>query len=240
MIDTRALRAEQSALAGQIRVQDDIALSQPSVTQEHLNPAHSFQPQWIAGADVGFEQQGAITRAAIAVLSFPALQLVEYQIARIATVMPYIPGFLSFREHPALWAAWQQLEHRPQLLLVDGHGIAHPRRLGIASHFGLLVNIPTIGVAKKRLCGHFAPLDNERGALQPLQDGEEQLGWVWRSKAGCLPLFISPGHRISLASALYWTEQCTAGYRLPEPTRWADAIASRRPAFTRGLQQNDK
>lgn len=183
-----------------------------------------------------------MTRAAIAILRYPSLELVEYQISRVETSLPYIPGLLSFREYPALLAAWAQLQQRPDLVFVDGQGIAHPRRLGVASHFGLLVDVPTIGVAKSRLCGHFQPLESDNGAVQslaaqPLIDGDEQLGWVWRSKARCNPLFISPGHRVSVASALTWVQRCMAGYRLPEPTRWADAIASNRPQFQRWVRK---
>jgi deoxyribonuclease V len=147
--------------------------------------------------------------------------------------MPYIPGFLSFREYPALMAAWQMLEQKPDLLFVDGHGISHPRRLGVASHFGLLVDVPTIGVAKSRLCGRFDDLDAQPGSRQPLIDKGEQIGWVWRSKLRCNPLFVATGHRVSLDTALQWVENCTRGYRLPEPTRWADAVASNRTAFQR-------
>ena len=182
---------------------------------------------------MGFEQEGEITRAAMVLLTYPGLELVEYQVARVATTMPYIPGFLSFRETPALLAAWQQLSQKPDLLFVDGHGISHPRRLGVASHFGLMVDVPTIGVAKKRLCGKFEPLGAEPGALAPLIDKGDQLAWVWRSKARCNPLFISTGHRVGIDSALMWVERCMQGYRLPEPTRWADAVASRRPSFMR-------
>ncbi|HIF6263062.1 TPA: deoxyribonuclease V [Raoultella ornithinolytica] len=190
-------------------------------------------PRLIGGADVGFEQEGEVTRAAIVLLAYPSLELVEYQVARVATTIPYIPGFLSFRETPALLAAWQQLAQKPDLLFVDGHGISHPRRLGVASHFGLLVDVPTIGVAKKRLCGQFMLPGDEPGALAPLMDKNEQLAWVWRSKARCNPLFVSTGHRVALDSALTWVQRCIKGYRLPEPTRWADAVASRRPAFVR-------
>ncbi|CUW02324.1 Endonuclease V [Serratia grimesii] len=223
MIDTQILRAEQLQRASEVIRQDDFLVDPPA---------------FIAGADVGFELEGAVTRAAIAILRYPSLELVEYQVARVATTMPYIPGFLSFREYPALLAAWEQLHQKPDLVFVDGHGISHPRRLGVASHFGLLVNVPTIGVAKKRLCGKFAPLGVEAGSLSPLEDKGEQLGWVWRSKARCNPLFISTGHRVGADSALAWVQRCMAGYRLPEPTRWADAIASRRPAFQRWLQQH--
>ncbi|MGM3176290.1 deoxyribonuclease V [Dickeya lacustris] len=217
-MDLNALRAAQRENAALVVRHDDLPFVQPTL---------------IAGADVGFEQQGAITRAALTVLTYPSLQLVEYQIARIPTCMPYIPGLLSFREYPALLAAWAQLQHKPELLFVDGHGVSHPRRLGVASHFGLLVNVPTIGVAKRRLCGQFAPLASAVGSRQPLLDKDEQIGWVWRSKARCNPLFISGGHRISSDSALEWVMRCMNGYRLPEPTRWADAVASNRPAFQR-------
>ncbi|MGU3416504.1 deoxyribonuclease V [Enterobacteriaceae bacterium C34A] len=217
-MDLADLREQQRALASSV-IREDRFLVDP--------------PILIGGADVGFEEGGEVTRAAMVLLSWPELELVEYQIARIPTTMPYIPGFLSFREYPALLAAWEQLSRKPDLLFVDGHGISHPRRLGVASHFGLLVDVPTIGVAKKRLCGKFEPLSAEPGALAPLIDKQEQLGWVWRSKARCNPLFVATGHRVSQDSALAWVQRCTRGYRLPEPTRWADAVASGRPAFLR-------
>lgn len=174
-----------------------------------------------------------LQRAAMVILEYPSLKLIEYKVARIATIMPYIPGFLSFREYPALLAAWEMLEQKPDLLFVDGHGISHPRRLGVASHFGMLVDVPTIGVAKRRLCGRFEPLDDEPGSQQPLMDKGEKIGWVWRSKKRCNPLFVSTGHRVSIDTALEWVQKCMAGYRLPEPTRWADAVASERSAFLR-------
>lgn len=217
-MDLTDLREQQRTLASSV-IREDRFIQDP--------------PRLIGGADVGFEEGGEVTRAAMVLLTWPDLQLVEYQIARIPTTLPYIPGFLSFREYPALLAAWEKLSRKPDLLFVDGHGISHPRRLGVASHFGLLVDVPTIGVAKKRLCGKFEPLSAEPGALAPLMDKQEQLGWVWRSKARCNPLFIATGHRISAQSALSWVQQCTRGYRLPEPTRWADAVASGRPAFQR-------
>lgn len=217
-MDLAALREQQIELASKVIREDRYEQDQPTL---------------IAGADVGFEQEGKVTRAAIILLKYPSLEMVEYQVARIATTMPYIPGFLSFREYPALLAAWDLLTQKPDLLFVDGHGISHPRRLGVASHFGLLVDVPTIGVAKKRLCGKFDPLGDEPGEQQPLMDKDEQLGWVLRSKKRCNPLFISTGHRVSNHSALIWVQRCLAGYRLPEPTRWADAVASGRPAFAR-------
>lgn len=223
-MDLASLRTQQLELAASVIREDCL----------EKNP-----PELIAGADVGFEQGGEVTRAAMVLLKYPSLELVEYKVARIVTTMPYIPGFLSFREYPALLAAWEQLSQKPDLLFVDGHGISHPRRLGVASHFGLLVDVPTIGVAKKRLCGKFELIDTGVGAVAPLMDKNEQLAWVWRSKTRCNPLFVSTGHRVSLDSALMWVQRCMKGYRLPEPTRWADAAASRRPAFIR-WQENQR
>lgn len=177
-MDLASLRAQQIELASSVIREDRLDKDPPDL---------------IAGADVGFEQGGEVTRAAMVLLKYPSLELVEYKVARIATTMPYIPGFLSFREYPALLAAWEMLSQKPDLVFVDGHGISHPRRLGVASHFGLLVDVPTIGVAKKRLCGKFEPLSSEPGALAPLMDKGEQLAWVWRSKARCNPLFIATG-----------------------------------------------
>jgi len=221
-VDIQALRAEQIERAAQVVRHDDFEV---------------MPPRLIGGADVGFEEGGDVTRAALVLLEYPSMKLVAHTVARVATTMPYIPGFLSFREYPALLAAWQQLDQHPDLLFVDGHGISHPRRLGVASHFGLMVDVPTIGVAKRRLCGKFADLSEEPGARQPLMDKGEQLAWVWRSKKRCNPLFVSTGHRVSTDTALEWVERCMGGYRLPEPTRWADAVASRRPAFARWQQQ---
>ncbi|AUX95101.1 deoxyribonuclease V [Mixta gaviniae] len=217
-MDIQALRAEQLQRAAEVVRNDDFDV---------------MPPRLIGGADVGFEQDGEVTRAAMVILEYPSLKLVEYKVARIATIMPYIPGFLSFREYPALLAAWELLEQKPDLLFVDGHGISHPRRLGVASHFGMLVDVPTIGVAKRRLCGRFEPLGDEPGSQQPLMDKGEKIGWVWRSKKRCNPLFVSTGHRVSIDTALEWVQNCMAGYRLPEPTRWADAVASERSAFLR-------
>ena len=221
-MDIQALRAEQIERAAQVVRHDDFEV---------------MPPRLIGGADVGFEEGGDVTRAALVLLEYPSMKLVAHTVARVATTMPYIPGFLSFREYPALLTAWQQLDQHPDLLFVDGHGISHPRRLGVASHFGLMVDVPTIGVAKRRLCGKFADLSEEPGARQPLMDKGEQLAWVWRSKKRCNPLFVSTGHRVSTDTALEWVERCMGGYRLPEPTRWADAVASRRPAFVRWQQQ---
>ncbi len=182
----------------------------------------------MAGVDVGFEAQGRITRAAVALLDYPSLTLHEQAIARAPTRFPYVPGLLSFREVPAILAALAQLQTPPDLLLCDGQGIAHPRRLGIAAHLGLLCDLPSIGVAKSRLIGTYEPPGGERGDWSPLLDKGERVGAVLRTRAGVSPLFISPGHRIGLQSSIDWVMRCTTRYRLPETTRWAHRLASGR------------
>ena len=214
-INLEQLKLTQQQLAEQVNLTDDF---NSSITL-------------IGGTDVGFEDEGKTTRAAIVILTYPDFDVVEYHVARLKTEFPYIPGYLSFREYPALLSAWEQVEHKPDLLLVDGQGVAHSRRLGIASHLGLLLDMPTIGVAKKRLCGYYNPLPKVAGQVTPLTDKQQQIGWVLQSKNNCNPLFISSGHRISQASALNWVNLCLRGYRLPEPTRWADAVASNKPLF---------
>jgi len=180
----------------------------------------------VAGVDVGFEDQGRITRAAVAVLSYPDLQPVEQAIARLPTTFPYIPGLLSFREAPAVLAALAQLSALPEVLLVDGQGLAHPRRFGLACHLGVLTDLPAIGVGKTRLTGTYVEPGQERGAWSPLAHKGETIGAVLRSRSGVAPLFISIGHRISLPTALALTMACTRRYRLPETTRAAHRLAS--------------
>ena len=196
-------------------------LRQHIVTTDQLGVVET-----VAGVDAGFEQDGAITRAAVAVLSYPELELLATAIARRPTRFPYIPGLLSFREIPAVLDALAQLRITPDLLLCDGQGIAHPRRLGIASHLGLITAIPSIGVAKSRLWGTHGPVPAERGRWTPLRDGGEIIGAVLRTRAGVKPLFISPGHRVSLATALGYVMGCCTRYRLPETTRQAHRLAS--------------
>ena len=180
----------------------------------------------VAGTDVGFERGGRITRAAVAVLSFPALELVDYAIARQPTRFPYVPGLLSFREIPALLAALEQLRVAPEVILCDGQGIAHPRRFGIASHLGVYCGISTIGVAKSRLIGEHGQPMQRRGAWVPLRDAGETIGAVLRSKPHTLPVYVSIGHRVSLPLAVRIVMACTTTFRLPETTRWAHRLAS--------------
>ena len=191
------------------------------ITEDRLEPV-----QYVAGVDGGFEESGTITRAAVAVLGFPDLQLQEQAIARRPTTFPYVPGYLSFREIPAVLDALEKINITPDLILCDGQGIAHPRRFGIACHLGVLLDVPTIGVAKSLLIGKHADLPDERGAWQPLLHRGETIGAVLRTRTGVKPVYVSSGHRVSLTTAIDYVLRCTPKYRLPETTRWADKLAS--------------
>ncbi|MFB2769722.1 deoxyribonuclease V [Pelatocladus sp. BLCC-F211] len=184
--------------------------------------------QYVAGVDMGFEADGTISRAAVAVLSFPDLKLQETSIARRPTSFPYIPGFLSFREIPAVLDALEKIKIIPDLILCDGQGIAHPRRFGIACHLGVIIDIPTIGVAKSLLIGKHEELPDTRGSWQPLIHKDETIGAVLRTRVGVKPVYVSSGHRISLPTAIDYVLRCTPKYRLPETTRIADQLASDR------------
>lgn len=181
---------------------------------------------WVAGVDVGFEQGGAITRAAVVLLAYPSLTLVEAASARRPTVFPYIPGLLSFREIPVLLWALRRLRQQPDLFICDGQGIAHPRRIGIASHLGLITGVPSIGVGKSRLIGSHEPVPDRKGAWQPLWDREQCIGAVVRTRKGVKPVYVSPGHNISLETAIDFVLSCTTRYRLPEAIRMAHQHAS--------------
>ena len=209
-----------------LTVEEAIAIQQQFrkevITQDQLE-----EPvQYVAGVDMGFEADGTISRAAVAVLSFPSLQLQESAIARRPTTFPYVPGFLSFREIPAVLDALEKISTVPDLILCDGQGIAHPRRFGIACHLGLIVDIPTIGVAKSLLIGNHQEVSEERGSWQPLVNRGETIGAVLRTRVKTKPLYISSGHRVSLSTAIEYVLRCTPKYRLPETTRIADKLAS--------------
>ncbi|WP_048307198.1 deoxyribonuclease V [Halomonas sp. PR-M31] len=197
----------------------------------------------IAGVDIGFEDDGETTRAAVVLLDWPSLEPIEEIVHREPTRMPYIPGLLSFREIPAALEAFNRLSQQPDLVMVDGQGIAHPRRLGVASHLGLWLDLPTLGVAKKRLCGKHGEVPETRGDWTPLTDRRraedpedapvDENGWViigamLRSRENVKPVIVSPGHRMSQATALQWAIACLGRTKLPEPTRLADRLASRR------------
>ena len=160
------------------------------------------------------------------IIDFPSLQVCDYAVVRQPTRFPYIPGLLSFREIPAVLAAFERLASLPDLVLSDGQGFAHPRRFGIASHLGVLLDLPSIGVAKKRLVGEHPVVPNGRGDWVPLTHRGEMIGAVLRTRAGVKPVFVSTGHRVSLETAVHWAMACTTRYRLPETTRHAHRLAS--------------
>lgn len=182
--------------------------------------------QWVAGVDVGFENKGKVTRAAAVVLRFPELVLHEQAVVRIPTCFPYVPGYLSFRELPGVLQALSQLQTRPDLILCDGQGIAHPRRFGLACHLGVVTDLPTIGVAKSRLFGTYTEPGLHKGDWEPLLDKKETIGAVLRTRDNVSPLFVSIGHRVSLKIAIGYVLRCTTRFRLPETTRWAHKLAS--------------
>ncbi len=173
----------------------------------------------IAGIDVGFEDRGRVTRAAVAVLRFADLQVVESALARRPTAFPYVPGLLSFREIPAVLEALAALACTPDLLLCRRPGPRPPQRFGLACHLGWLLDTPTIGVAKSRLSGEFATPPDRRGAWSPLLDRGDLVGAAVRTRRGVKPVFVSPGHRVDVATAVRLTLACTDRYRLPEPSR---------------------
>jgi deoxyribonuclease V len=201
-------RAIQEDLRGRVITQDDFG----DIRQ-------------VAGTDVAFEEQGRVTRGAVALLEYPGLELIEHAIARRPTTFPYIPGLLSFREIPVLLDAIEALGRRPDLLICDGQGIAHPRRFGLACHLGVLTDLPAIGVAKSRLTGKHEVVPDRKGAWVPLRDGDDVIGAVLRTRRGVRPVYVSPGHKVSLESAIRLTLDCITRFRLPETTRWADRLA---------------
>lgn len=184
----------------------------------------------IAGVDIHVAERHGLTWAAVAVLDGESMELIESVLAARPTSFPYVPGYLSFREIPAALAALAMLRTPPDLLMVDGHGIAHPRRLGIAAHLGVLVDLPTIGVAKSRLVGRHDEPAQMRGSWTPLTHRRELIGAVLRSKDRVRPLFVSIGHRVGLDQAVRLVLAAGRGYRLPEPTRLADLISRMHPA----------
>src|SRR5438876_5920256 len=179
----------------------------------------------VAGVDMAINEENGMARAAVVLLSYPALEIQERHVYEEPVRMLYIPGLLSFREAPCVLGAFARLQQQPDLVMVDGQGIAHPRRLGIASHLGLWLELPTIGCANSILTGHHKPLSEEAGSWVPLEADREVLGAVLRTRAHVKPMIISLGHRISLETSLGYVLACARGYRLPEPTRLADKLS---------------
>ncbi|HLC30007.1 MAG TPA: deoxyribonuclease V [Dehalococcoidia bacterium] len=207
-------QALQACLAPQVRRRDET---------QHV--------EWIAAVDVHYPEREK-ARAAAVLFRYPSLSLEDVQVVEEPAIFPYVPGLLSFREAPAVLKALHALNRQPDLLLVDGQGIAHPRRFGLASHMGLLLDVPAIGCAKSRLCGTAEEPAVQAGSWSPLVDGpayrtgrDEVIGAVLRTRTGVKPLYVSIGHRVDLAAAIRWVLACCRGLRLPEPSRWAHRAA---------------
>ena len=182
-------------------------------------------PHFIAGVDISMQKAQGIATGAVVVLSYPELRLVETKVVNGKLDFPYVPGLLSFRESPLTLAACERLSVNPDLILVDGQGVAHPRRMGLASHLGLFLDTPTIGCAKSLLCGSHEMPGVEPGSFAEVIDRGEIIAAALRTRLGVKPLYVSIGHKVDLPTAIYWVLECCRGYRLPEPTRLAHLAA---------------
>ena len=183
------------------------------------------EPHFIAGVDISAGRARDMATGAVVVMDYPALKVVEVKTVNEKLAFPYIPGLLSFRESPLVLTVCEKLTVTPDLILVDGQGLAHPRRLGLASHLGLLLDTPTIGCAKSRLCGRHEEPANEPGSSAELVDNGELIGAVLRTKTDTKPLYVSIGHKVDLDTAIHWVLACCRGYRIPEPLRLAHLAA---------------
>ena len=200
--------------------QEAIAIQQELRQQLRLEPLGAA-PRLIGGVDISYNRFSDQAFAAVVLLEGESMAVTGYAGAQFRMTFPYVPGLLSFREIPALLEAWKLLPVQPDVLLVDGHGIMHPRRLGLATHLGLLTGVAALGCGKSRLLGHYEEPGESRGSYAPLFDGGDLLGHVLRTKDRVKPMFISPGHRIDFTDARSLALHCARGYRLPEPTRQA-------------------
>jgi deoxyribonuclease V len=185
------------------------------------------EPSRIAGVDVAYKKDEGQSVATVAVLAYPSLELVESSVAKATTPFPYVPGLLSFREIPPILEAIQTVSEPIDMILVDGHGRAHPRRIGIASHLGIWLEKPTIGIGKSRLCGSYQEPGQRRGSQSELVHQGEVIGKTLRTRTGVKPVFVSVGFGIPLEQCIEWTLRVTLKYRLPEPIRFADRLAAR-------------
>ena len=212
----------------------DVSVKEAIDIQRRLSSMVSFdnavsEPvRYIGGLDISPPDAQGNVRGAVVVLSYPGLEVGEVKVAGGPPGFPYIPGLLSFRESPVLVEALEQLEITPDILLVDGHGIAHPRRFGIACHIGLLADTPTIGCGKSILKGRHGPLGREAGSQADLVDKGEVVGTALRTRVDITPIYVTIGHKIDLSSAAHWVLACCKGLRQPEPTRLAHLAAAGR------------
>ncbi|MCD2421213.1 deoxyribonuclease V [Niabella pedocola] len=210
---------------------DNLTPSEAVALQKELREKIDCTPlttpvRYIGGADISFNKFETTVYAGIVVLKYPEMVVQAHASVTCTVQFPYISGLLAFREVPALLKAWDALTLKPDILVLDGHGIAHPRRLGIATHFGLIMNQPTIGCAKTRLTGVYQEPGNHRFDQAPLFDKQEQIGTVLRTKPNCNPVFVSPGNRVGMDQSLEIITRCCGKYRIPEPTRLAHMLVN--------------
>ncbi|HIJ75668.1 MAG TPA: endonuclease V [Deltaproteobacteria bacterium] len=212
-----------------LSVKEAIALQKTLAAQVRIQPLPSGL-KIIGAADISYSRHTELLIAVIVSLRWPGLDLIEsvHYISRVG--FPYVPGLLSFREVPPLIEAYRKIRQKPDVLLCDGQGIAHPRKLGFAAHLGLCLGIPTVGCAKSRLCGNHESLTLRKGSSKPLLVNGEQLGLVLCSRDGVKPIYISPGHLSDIASSERLISRCLRRYRIPEPLRLAHLEANRRRA----------
>jgi deoxyribonuclease V len=211
---------------------------QLSLAKRVVTESEVIDPSLVAGIDISAPDSQGVARGAVVILRYPELSIVEVEIAQGKLTLPYIPGLLSFREIPLILAACEKLINIPDFILIDGQGIAHPRRLGLASHVGLFLDLPTIGCAKSILCGQHQPVGKDAGSHTELLDNGEFVGAVLRTKSRVRPIYVSIGHKIDLESALQFVIKCCRGYRLPEPTRLAHLAAGGMLNFESSCQGN--
>ena len=219
-----------------IRPREAVELQKSLRERVLVRPPAGKKIETVAGADISFNKFSPVIYTGIVVLRLPSLEVVEEVGLVGETQFPYVPGLLSFREAPSVLEAWSKLKTEPDAVMFDGQGIAHPRRIGIASHVGLFLNRPTLGCAKSVLVGRHAELAEERGSWQPLVDpkNEETVGAALRTKTRVQPIYVSPGHLIDLAGAIELTLRSDGGYRQPEPTRRAHLLVN---ALRRGERE---
>jgi len=229
--DMRVLTLHEWEVSSARAREIQLSLAKRVVTEDEV-----IAPRFIVGIDLSSPNAQGVARGAVVVLRYPEFSIVEVKVAESKITFPYIPGLLSFREAPLILTACEKLCNVPELILIDGQGIAHPRRFGLASHVGLFLDLPTIGCAKSILCGQHQTLGEKAGSHAELIDKGEVIGAALRTKSGVKPIYVSVGHKIDLASALQWVIKCCRGYRLPEPTRLAHLAAGGMLACEPGCQ----
>ena len=227
-------KTEQLKHAWDLTPTEAIALQRKLCKRIDIPESTTVPPiKTVAGADCSFSSDGRFGYAAIVVFSYPGLKEIQRTGRRTKVTFPYVPGLLSFREAPLVIAALEKLPELPDLLIVDGHGLAHPRRFGIACHIGLLIDRPTIGCGKSRLVGSYRMPGQRTGSTTALMHQEEEIGRALRTRRGCKPVFVSVGHRIGLTAATRVITQCVQTYRIPTPTRIADRFCAQLRETTR-------